>query len=39
MRLGRSRTNDEKVREGGDFAQIQNDDFFRLFAGGEFGAD
>jgi len=39
MRFGRSRTNDEKVREGRDFAQIQNDDFFRLFAGGKFGAD
>ena len=34
MRLGRARTDDEKIREGGDSAQIQNDDFFRLFVGG-----
>lgn len=36
--LGAGRADDEEIREGGDFSKIQNDDVFRLFVRGEFGA-
>jgi hypothetical protein len=36
--LRRSRTNHEKIRERRNRAQVQDDDVFRLFVRGEFGA-
>jgi hypothetical protein len=36
--LGRARANDEKIGEGGDAAEIDDDDVFSLFVRGELGA-
>jgi hypothetical protein len=38
MRLGRAGTNDEIIGEGGNAAQIDDDDVFSLFVRGELGA-
>jgi hypothetical protein len=35
MRLRRSRTDDEKIGEGRDLAQIEHHNVFGLFVGGE----
>ena len=39
MRLGRARADDEKIREGGNAAQIEGDDVFGFFVGGALRAD
>ncbi len=38
LRLGRSRADHKKIGEGRDPAQVQDNDIFRLFVRGEFGA-
>jgi hypothetical protein len=38
LRFGARRANDEEVGEAGDAGQIENDDVFSLFVGGELGA-
>jgi hypothetical protein len=39
MRLGGSRTNNKKISERGNPAQIHDDDRFRLLVGSELGAE
>jgi hypothetical protein len=38
MRLRRSRTNDKKIGESGDAAQIEHNNVFRFFVGRELSA-
>ena len=38
MRLGCARANDEEIGEGGNAAQIDDDNVFSLFVRGELGA-
>ncbi len=38
LRLGTGRANDKEIGEAGNTCQIQNDNVFRLFVGGELGA-
>ena len=39
MRLRRARADDEKIREGGDAAQIEGEDVFGFFVGGVLRAE
>ena len=39
MRLGSSRTNDKKIGEGGNPAQIHDNDLFCFLVGSELGAE
>ena len=39
MRLGRARANDEEIGEGGDAAQIDDENVFGFFVRRQLGAD